>query len=74
MTQWDWIDGRWYFDGKPIHAGSGMEIQWADGFWMPVRIESADSGRKLFAHFRYHGEDLSVRVRDFDNVQREVRW
>lgn len=71
---WEWIDGRWHFDGKPIHAGDGMEIRWPDKTWEPVRIESADAGRILKAYFDHHGETLQVRVRDMDETYRDVRW
>jgi hypothetical protein len=37
-----WIDDRWHCDGRPIHAGDGMEMQFPDGTWLHVRIESQD--------------------------------
>lgn len=64
-----WIDGRWNLDGRPIHAGTPMDVCWPDGTWQQVRIESADAGRKLLACFDYHGLDLSIRVDD-----QHLRW
>jgi hypothetical protein len=70
----EWIDGRWHCDGDGIHAGVGMEVRWPDGTWQRVRIESGDSGRKLFANFDYHGMTLAVRVDPEANDPRELRW
>lgn len=47
----DWIDGRWHCEGRGIHAGTAMLLRRDDGFWYSIRIESADSGKRLFAHF-----------------------
>jgi len=55
-----WIDERWHLDGRPIHAGTLLEILWPDGTWELVRIESDDRGRNLYAHFRHHGRSVSV--------------
>lgn len=69
-----WIDDRWHLNDRPIHAGCGMEVQWPDGTWQAVRIESEDCGRKLFAHFKYHGLDLCVRVAAPADAGRPLRW
>jgi hypothetical protein len=68
----DWIDGRWHLDGKGIHAGDMMEIRWPDGTWEVVRIESADRGHLLSAHFEYHG--LCLRVTAWPDTRFELRW
>jgi hypothetical protein len=31
--------GRYYLDGRPIHNGDQLEIQFADGQWHELRIE-----------------------------------
>ena len=61
-TDLEWIDSRWHLDGRPIQAGCGMEVQWPDGTWQHVRIESMNGGQRLNAHFDYHGLGLRVRV------------
>jgi hypothetical protein len=70
-SQLEWIDDRWHLDGRGIHAGCNMEVQWPDRTWEVVRIESADCGRRLYAHFDYHGQGLCVRVDDGDYT---LRW
>lgn len=70
----EWIDGRWRLDGQGIHAGESIEVQWPDGTWELVRIESADAGRKLFAHFEYHGLLVSVRVDPDAYEPLPLRW
>ena len=30
---------RHYLDGRPVHAGAGLELLLADGQWLPVRYE-----------------------------------
>jgi len=71
----EWIDDRWHCNGKPIHAGTGMEVQWPDGTWQRVRIESARSGRVLLACFDYHGLGLSIRVvGNDDGSDMPLRW
>lgn len=57
-----WTSNRWHCDGRGIHAGTGMEMQFPDRTWQPVRIESQDCGRRLFAYFVYHGMDLCVSI------------
>lgn len=69
-----WIDGRWHLDGEGIHAGECVEVKWPDGTWERVRIESADSGRKLFAHFDYHGLTVAVRVDPEAYNPLPMRW
>lgn len=52
--RWDPTDGspgRWQCGDRGIHAGDPMEVELAPGRWVPCRIESADSGRKLIACF-----------------------
>lgn len=71
---WEWTDDRWHLDGKPVHAGEVMEIRWPDGTWECVRIESTDSGRKLFAYFDHHGEQLRIPVHTLFNGDRQFRW
>jgi hypothetical protein len=66
-----WIEDRWHLDDRPIHAGNVVEMRFPDGTWDAVRLESSDSGRRLFACFRYRGIDLSVRV---DQGDYELRW
>jgi hypothetical protein len=66
-----WIDERWHCDGRPIHAGSQMEMQFPDGTWVEVRIESANLGQKLFAHFDYHGQPCVIHVLEWQN---QLRW
>ncbi len=50
-----WIDDRWHADGRPIHAGSAWELATPAGWWLIVRIESEDSGRRLCAYIDEHG-------------------
>jgi hypothetical protein len=71
MNNLQWIDDRWHLDGRPIHAGCGMEVQWPDGTRQHVRIESQDHGRRLYAHFDYHGVGLGIRV---DHGDYPLRW
>lgn len=72
---WNWINDRWHLDGKPVHAGCGTEIRWPDGTWEAVRLESADYGRDIFAHFEHHGLELRVRVDcGGTNNDLDVRW
>jgi hypothetical protein len=70
----EWLDGRWHLDGRGIHAGASLEFRWPDGTWERVRIESGDCGRKLYAHFDYHGLALRVRVVAPDACDCELRW
>jgi hypothetical protein len=72
---WNWTDDRWHLNGKPVHAGCGAEICWPDGTWEEVRLESANCGQNIYAHFSYHGLDLRVRV-DCGGVNNDlhVRW
>jgi hypothetical protein len=72
-AQLEWIDDRWHLDGRGIHAGSFLEIRWPDGTWEAVRIESADRGRTLFAHFVHHGQRCCVRVVP-DGCDHPLRW
>lgn len=74
MLTWD--DGRWHLRGQGIHAGAVMEVRWPDGKWEKVRIESADAGRRLYAHFKYHGVDLCVLVVVEDGYRDpfQLRW
>lgn len=74
MSELQWLDNRWHLEGDGIHAGTSMELQWPDGTWQRVRIESQDCGRKLFAHFNYHGAGLSVRVDPDAYDPRPLRW
>lgn len=69
-----WLDNRWHCDGAPIHAGYAMEVCWVDGTWEPVRIESADAGQRLYAHFEHHGECFYMRVDPNGENPRELRW
>ena len=71
-SQLEWIDARWHLDGKPIHAGCGMEVRWPDGTWQHVRIESGNHGHRLLACFDYHGLGMCVRVDD--SCECELRW
>jgi len=72
---WHWIDDRWHLDGKPVHAGTGLEICWPDGTWERVRVESAAAGHKLYAHFEYHGLELCVRVdANGQDATHNLRW
>ncbi len=50
-----WIEDRWHNNGVPIHAGTGWALLTPGGFWLIVRIESADGGRRLIAHHDIHG-------------------
>jgi len=70
----EWIDNRWHLDGRGIHAGESLEVQWPDRTWQRVRIESAEAGRKLFAHFDYHGLGLCVRVDPEAYEPLQLRW
>lgn len=74
MSDLTWTNNRWHLRGDGIHAGTTMEVQWPDGTWQTVRIESADGGRKLFAHFDYHGLGLSVRVDPEAYNPLPLRW
>jgi len=65
-----WIDGRYHLDGQGIHAGDGMELRFPDGTWLRVRIESAEAGRQLYAHFAHHEMPLQARINSSD----ELRW
>lgn len=50
-----WTDERWHVDGRGVHAGDMLELRCGDGRlwrWMPVRIESKDSGRELYAYLQ----------------------
>jgi hypothetical protein len=71
-----WIDNRWHLEGKPIHAGAGVEIRWPDRTWESGRIESSHVGRKLWFHFDHRGENLVVLVCDLDRdlIQQTIRW
>jgi len=66
-----WIDDRWHLDERPIHAGACVEMRFPDGAWESVRLESADTGRLLFAHFSYRRLPLRVRLSEGDY---ELRW
>lgn len=68
----EWVDDRWHLNGKAIHAGAGIEVQWPDGAWEVVRVESGDRGRKLYAMgISYHGVYLSIRI---DDGSYRLRW
>jgi hypothetical protein len=69
-----WTNNRWHLDGKPIHAGDGMQMRCPDGTWINVRIESANLGKSLFAHFDYHDIGLSLRVDPDGQNPRELCW
>ena len=70
-----WVDGRWHLGGRPIHAGMAMELLCADGYWLPVRIESRHAGRALLAFFRYHGMDLCCHAVDMEGRElHSLRW
>lgn len=69
-----WEDDRWHLDRQPIHAGCSAEIQWPDGTWQWIRIESQDCGRRIYAHFDYHGLGLCVRLDGREDVALELRW
>jgi hypothetical protein len=67
-----WGEDRWHLGGRPIHAGAAIEVRWPDGTWEQVRVESADRGRRLYAHgIHYHGVDLSIRL---DEDYYALRW
>lgn len=66
----DWIDGRWHLNGRPVHAGSHMELLFPDGTWQRVRIESREAGRVLVAYVFYHGEPLTLDI----GCTRRLRW
>lgn len=70
VAQCEWIDDRWHLDGRPIHAGSQMEMVFPDGTWQPVRIESEDAGRVLFAFVFHHKQPLGVKI----GFTRKLRW
>jgi len=73
MFEWD--GDRWNLDGRGVHAGDGLELRFPDGTWLPVRIESADCGRKLYAYFEFHGMDLCLGIFDHEGYTRhDVRW
>lgn len=69
----EWIDDRWHLDGRPIHAGAFLEIRWPDGFWQSARIETANRGLVLYAHFEHHGEAFRRAV-DLAEKNRRFRW
>lgn len=66
-----WQDNRWHCDGQGIHAGETMELRGDDGVWFRVRIESADSGQRLFAYAKVHGRDFTSRIWPEHD---ELRW
>ncbi len=72
--QLEWINDRWHLDGRPIHAGCGIEVRWPDGTWQPVRVESQDSGRRIYAHFDYHGFEMAVRLDGYNDGVLKLRW
>lgn len=45
----NWVDGRWRWNNKPIHAGELWLLKCPDGE-LDVRIESVDQGKILVAH------------------------
>lgn len=70
----EWIDGRWHLDKHGIHSGDQLWIKWPDGTWERVRVESQDNGRKLSAHFDYHGLELSIRCVTPETAIYELSW
>jgi hypothetical protein len=66
----EWIEGRWHLDGRPIHAGSQMEMVFPDGTWQRIRIESENSGKVLLAYVFYHGEPFKTKI----GFTRKLRW
>lgn len=67
----EWIGNRWHCEGKPIHAGVGMELRGTDGERFLVRIESQDCGRLLIAYHDIHGLDFRYSI---DPEYDRLRW
>lgn len=67
----EWIDDRWHCQGEGVHAGNCLELHCPDETWLVVRIESADSGRKLVAFANVHGHTFT---RPIDPKVDELRW
>ena len=65
-----WIHGRWHCEGQEIHAGNCMELLCPDGYWLPVRIESMNIGRRLVAYFSYHGLETAWTL----DESNRLRW
>lgn len=81
-----WRDGRWQLRGRGIHAGDGLYMRaatlWGEpddegrqarlgpGAWLRVRVESADAGRVLVAHYFFHGIMFTVRL----TPEHELAW
>lgn len=56
-----WIDGRWHCDGLPIYDVSMWWLQCSGGEIL-VRIESADQGRRLIAHYDVKGRSFTTPI------------
>lgn len=57
-----WKDDRWHCDGRPIHAGTVMDLIGGGGSRMRVRIESENHGRTLRAYTRLNGLTFTHKV------------
>ena len=68
------IDGRWHCEGRGIHAGTGMELLCPDGHWLPVRVESRDTGRRLVAYFSYHGLGIAWPLDESNRLRWPESW
>ena len=66
----EWRDGRWYLDGRPLHAGDQIEMFFPDGGWQPVRVFAADDLRcGLRVCVNFHGLLFTRMVGDA-----KLRW
>ena len=71
-----WVDGRWHLHGKAIHAGTSARLhndrdesdppgpQWIQG-----RIETRESGRRMFFCKRIGGHDFRREILAFHKVE-----
>lgn len=82
--QWNKEHRRWYLDGRPIHAGDGVELRgyrepddpdarargdMVPGDWIPVRLESRERGRELDAYLTTAGLTFKRHVAGFERVR-----
>jgi hypothetical protein len=69
-----WIEDCWQLDGRDIHTGDPVKMQFPDGIWIGGRIEFTGRGQTLLFYFDFHGMDFSCHVDTRRAPQCQLCW